>query len=72
MSRILPFDAIDNFRDYGDYATAAGRRVKPGLLFRSAHHARATEPDLERLGQLTEAGPICSSQALALARQRGL
>ena len=52
MSRILPFDAIDNFRDYGDYATAAGCRVKPGLLFRSAHHARATEPDLERLGQL--------------------
>ena len=27
---------------------------------------------LERLGQLTEAGSICSSQALAFARQRGL
>lgn len=52
MSRLLPFDAIDNFRDYGDYATAAGRRVKPGRLFRSAHHARATEADLARLADL--------------------
>jgi len=52
MSRLLPFDAIDNFRDYGDYATSAGRRVKPGRLYRSAHHARATEADLARLGDL--------------------
>lgn len=52
MSRLLPFDAIDNFRDYGDYATSAGRRVKPGRLYRSAHHARATEADLARLADL--------------------
>lgn len=47
--RLHAFEAIDNFRDYGDYATAAGRRVKPGRLLRSAHHARASEADLERL-----------------------
>jgi protein-tyrosine phosphatase len=52
MSRLLSFDAIDNFRDYGDYATAAGRRVKPGRLYRSAHHARASDADLARLGTL--------------------
>lgn len=50
--RLLPFEAVDNFRDYGDYATAAGRRVRPGRLFRSAHHARATEADLARLQAL--------------------
>jgi protein tyrosine/serine phosphatase len=48
-SRLHAFDAVDNFRDYGDYATAAGARILPGRLFRSGHHARATEADLERL-----------------------
>lgn len=50
--RIHRFDALDNFRDYGDYATAAGRQVAPGLLFRSGHQARASEADLGRLGAL--------------------
>ncbi|WP_312491458.1 tyrosine-protein phosphatase, partial [Brevundimonas sp.] len=40
--RLHAFEAIDNFRDYGDYATAAGRRVRHGRLFRSAHHGRAS------------------------------
>lgn len=48
--RIHRFDALDNFRDYGDYATAAGRRIGVGRLFRSGHQARVTEADLERLG----------------------
>jgi len=50
--RIHRFDALDNFRDYGDYATVAGRRVAPGRLFRSGHQARASEADLDRLGAL--------------------
>ncbi len=50
--RIHRFDALDNFRDYGDYATAAGCRVAPGRLFRAGHQARASEADLERLGAL--------------------
>lgn len=48
-SRLHRLDAVDNARDYGDYATAAGRRLKPGLLFRTAHHARATDADLDRM-----------------------
>ncbi|WP_292067307.1 tyrosine-protein phosphatase [Brevundimonas sp. UBA7664] len=50
--RIHRFDALDNFRDYGDYATAAGRRIAPGRLFRSGHQARASDADLERLAAL--------------------
>ncbi|WP_333590580.1 tyrosine-protein phosphatase [Brevundimonas sp.] len=48
-NRLLRLDAVDNARDYGDYATAAGRRVRPGVLFRTAHHARASDADLERM-----------------------
>lgn len=50
--RIHRFDALDNFRDYGDYATAAGRRIGPGRLFRSGHQAQASDADLDRLGAL--------------------
>ena len=50
--RIQRFDALDNFRDYGDYASAAGRRVVAGRLFRSAHHARASDADLALLAAL--------------------
>jgi protein-tyrosine phosphatase len=51
-SRTLPFDGVDNFRDYGDYATAAGRRIHPGRLYRSANHAMATDADLEAMAAL--------------------
>lgn len=50
--RIHRFDALDNFRDYGDYATAAGQRVAPGRLYRSGHQARASAADLDRLAGL--------------------
>jgi len=49
--RLLPFQALDNFRDYGDYAVAEGR-VARGRLYRSAHQARATEADLDQLARL--------------------
>ncbi|HUH24201.1 MAG TPA: tyrosine-protein phosphatase [Brevundimonas sp.] len=49
--RLLPFQALDNFRDYGDYAVAEGR-VARGRLYRSAHQARATEADLAQLARL--------------------
>jgi protein tyrosine/serine phosphatase len=46
--RLLRFEAIENFRDFGGYLGAAG--VLPtGRLYRSAHQGRATEADLERL-----------------------
>ncbi|MBX7248782.1 MAG: tyrosine-protein phosphatase [Caulobacteraceae bacterium] len=47
--RIHKFEAIENVRDYGDYAGHAGRRLKPGRLLRTGHHARATDADLRRL-----------------------
>lgn len=49
--RIHRFDALDNFRDYGDYA-AGERRIRPGRLFRSAHQARASDADLARMAAL--------------------
>ena len=52
MQRRLPFEGIDNFRDFGGYATADGGRLISGRLFRSAHHAMATEADLQRLAAL--------------------
>jgi protein-tyrosine phosphatase len=51
MTRRIAFEGIDNFRDFGDYA-AGGRRLKPGLLYRSGHPARATDADLARLADL--------------------
>ena len=51
MTRHIAFDAIDNFRDFGDYAAGA-RRLKRGLLYRAANQAMATEADLEKLAGL--------------------
>ncbi len=47
--RIHPFSRVENVRDYGDYSTAAARRLHKGRLFRSGHWADATDEDLERL-----------------------
>jgi protein tyrosine/serine phosphatase len=51
MTRRIAFEGIDNFRDFGDYA-ARDRRLKRGLLYRSAHQGRATEADLQKLAGL--------------------
>jgi protein tyrosine/serine phosphatase len=51
MTRHIPFEAIENFRDFGGYA-AGQKRLKQGLLYRSASQARATDADLERLAAL--------------------
>jgi protein tyrosine/serine phosphatase len=50
--RILPLEGVENFRDYGDYQTAAGRRIHPGRLYRSANHAMATDADLDAIADL--------------------
>ncbi len=52
MTRRLNLDGIENFRDFGDYETMDGRRLKKGRLFRSASLGRATEADLEAIGRL--------------------
>lgn len=43
---------VRNFRDVGGLPTTDGRRVRPGLLFRSGHLAHATENDVEFLTSL--------------------
>lgn len=51
IERVLSFDGIHNFRDYGGYP-AAGGRLRTGLLWRSGQHAAATPADLERVAAL--------------------
>ncbi|MBV2355300.1 tyrosine-protein phosphatase [Streptomyces sp. J2-1] len=43
---------VRNFRDVGGLPTADGRRVRPGVLFRSGHLAHATAADAVFLGSL--------------------
>ena len=52
MSRHIDFEAIENFRDFGGYGTVCGRGLKAGRLYRSGHHAHATEGDLAKLRTL--------------------
>lgn len=51
-SRVLPLDQVHNFRDYGGYHTSCGGKVKTGLLYRSGHHAEASEEDLAQMHAL--------------------
>jgi protein-tyrosine phosphatase len=50
--RLLPLEGAHNFRDLGGYATADGRRVKWGRVYRSDHLGDLTEADLRYLEQL--------------------
>lgn len=50
--RHLPLEQGSNFRDIGGYATADGRRVKWGRMFRSGAMPLLTEQDYGLLGQL--------------------
>ena len=52
MNRILEFQGVPNFRDYGGYATACGRGLQVQRLYRSGNHHRATDADLEALAGL--------------------
>ena len=52
MTRRVILQGVENFRDFGDYATAHGRKLKRGQLYRSASHGRATEEDLEAIAAL--------------------
>jgi protein tyrosine/serine phosphatase len=58
MTRHIDFEGIENFRDFGGYATASGRELKRGVLYRSANHAYATDADLERMKALQLAAVV--------------
>jgi protein tyrosine/serine phosphatase len=50
--RVLELDGVNNFRDYGGYDGADRRRVKTGLLWRSAQHGDASDTDLQTVQDL--------------------
>lgn len=51
-ARFVPLAGGVNFREAGGYATAAGRRVRRGKIFRSGNLAYLTEADLAQLEAL--------------------
>ena len=52
IARRILLEGVDNLRDFGGYATACGRGLKPGRLYRSAAHHQATDADLQALARL--------------------
>lgn len=49
MGRIFELEGARNFRDFGGYPTADGRRVRRGMLFRSNRLSLLTANDIARL-----------------------
>jgi protein-tyrosine phosphatase len=52
QDRIKPLEGVANFRDFGDYHSDHGGRVRRDVLYRSAHFAEATDPDIGALDAL--------------------
>lgn len=50
--RLIAFDRVLNFRDFGGYETASGGAVARGALYRSASFHDATDADMARLDAL--------------------
>jgi protein-tyrosine phosphatase len=50
--RVVRLHRIPNFRDFGGYPCADGRRVKRGILFRSSELHRATREDWAAIANL--------------------
>lgn len=69
MERHIDLDGIQNFRDFGGYATACGRGLRSGVLYRSANHSKATDADLSRLAGLGVSGVIDLRQPKERSRE---
>ncbi len=69
MKRHVPLDGSFNFRDAGGLETRDGRRMKPGILYRSDELSRLSDGDLERLGGLGLRS-ICDLRAPGERRRR--
>ena len=52
LTRVPGVESIRNFRSLGGQTTADGRRVRSGIVFRSAHLAEASDADLGSLAEL--------------------
>ncbi len=51
--RIITLEGVRNFRDFGGYETANGGCIRRNLLFRSGHHAEASQTDIETMDALS-------------------
>jgi len=51
--RLIPFERVLNFRDFGGWETADGGKIARGKLFRSASFHDATEADIEKLNGMS-------------------
>jgi protein tyrosine/serine phosphatase len=69
QDRVKAFDGINNFRDFGGWRTGSGGRIATGVLFRSAHLARASDSDLARMLALGITDVIDLRQAAEQAEQ---
>ncbi|MBL8548678.1 MAG: tyrosine-protein phosphatase [Hyphomonadaceae bacterium] len=67
MSRMHAFEGIQNFRDFGDYP-AAGKHVRKGLLYRSGHHARASDADVATMAAMKLSAIVDLRRPLERAR----
>lgn len=52
QDRLIPFDRVLNFRDFGGWEVADGAKVVRGKLFRSAAFSEASEADLSKLSAM--------------------
>ena len=52
MDRHVPLHGQPNFRDLGGYASADGRRVKWGVVYRSGELSQLSGEDVDKLGRL--------------------
>ncbi len=68
MTRRVALEGVDNFRDFGDYATASGGRLRGRRLYRSATHGRATDADLAKIAALDIAVIVDLRRATEQAR----
>lgn len=50
--RVHRYDQVWNFRDCGGYRLQGGGYLRAGRLYRSAHHAHASDADIERIGKV--------------------
>jgi protein tyrosine/serine phosphatase len=50
--RLVPFDRVLNFRDFGGWETTDGARIARGRLYRSAAFSEATDADIEKLNAM--------------------
>ena len=51
-NRVINFDSIRNFRDFGGYPTTDGGVLRTGKLFRSGNYSEATQEELEQVKAL--------------------